>query len=63
MTPPGVADPLLAMPDEHLLLVGDARDAARLAQEAAAAYARARSPLSPGVFRFTEASLVPEVVS
>lgn len=63
VTPPGVADPLLALPDEHVLLVGDARDAARLAQEAAAAYAGARLPLSPAVFRFTEASLVPEVVS
>lgn len=63
VTPPGVADPLLAIPDEHVLLVADARDAARLAREAAAAYAGARSPLSPAVFRLREASPVPEVVS
>ena len=63
VTPPGVADPLLAIPDEHILLAGGARDAARLAQEAAAAYAGARSPLSPAIFRLREASLVPEVVS
>ena len=56
-------DPLLAIPDEHVLLVAGADEAERLAKAAGDAYAAARSPLTPAIFRLREASLVPEVVS
>ncbi len=63
VAPPDVREALWAVPDEHLLLVGDGGEAGRLAREAAAAFAAARRPLSPAVFRLREAALVPEVVS
>lgn len=63
VTPLDLEPAVAAIPHEHLLLIAGRDGAARLAGEAAAAFARARFPLTPAVFRLGEASLVPDVLS
>jgi hypothetical protein len=55
IVPPHMNDPLIAIPEETVLLIAPASGRAALASEAAARYTAASRPLSPGVFRATVA--------
>jgi hypothetical protein len=59
VVPPDVQDPVVALPEETVLLIAPAAQAPALAAEAAARYAGAGRPLAPGLYRFTAAGLVP----
>jgi len=63
VVPPGIARPVMAIPDEHCLLVGDETERDALRAHAAAAYARADAPLTPALFRPGDAPDRPIVVS
>jgi hypothetical protein len=63
VTPTDIPDPLLAIPDEHVLLVAGADGTAALAQAVEGEWRASRSPLTPALFRAREASLRPEIVS
>ncbi|MDR7556437.1 MAG: hypothetical protein QN157_12635 [Armatimonadota bacterium] len=59
VVPADVHDPVVAFPEETVLLVTPAAQASALAAEAAARYASAARPLSPRPYRLTAAGLVP----
>jgi hypothetical protein len=63
VVPPGIARPVMAIPDEHCLLVGDETERDILRAHAAAAYARADAPLTPALFLPGDAPDRPIVVS
>lgn len=58
IVPPAIADPLLAIPEETVLLVAPASERSALAAEAAGRYRASARPLSPHVFRPTPAGPV-----
>ncbi|MDR7417511.1 MAG: hypothetical protein QN178_01215 [Armatimonadota bacterium] len=51
LVPAGVDDPLVAIPEESVLLVAPSGECASLAAEASARFASAARPLSPAVFK------------
>ncbi|MDR7544962.1 MAG: hypothetical protein QN120_12015 [Armatimonadota bacterium] len=57
--PPGTSSPLVAIPEESVLLVAPEADRAALAAEAACRHAAAARPLTDQVFRITPAGPVP----
>lgn len=58
ITPHGVTDPLIAIPEESVLLIGSMSARASLQAEADARYAAAARPLSPALFRLGPAGPV-----
>lgn len=63
VVPAEIARPVMAIPDEHCLLVGDDSERDALRARAAAAYAGADAPLTPVLFRPGDAPDRPVVVS
>lgn len=53
IVPPEIADPIIAIPEESVLLIAPASDRAALAEEAAARYQVSTRPLCPQVLRLT----------
>ena len=58
--PGGIAQPVLAIPDEHACLIADRSSRARLAARALAMFQEAQFPLSPRLYRITPEGLRPE---
>ncbi len=59
IVPPDVTDPVIAVPEETVLLIAPARERVALAAEAAARHADSTRPVSPLVFRLSAAGPVP----
>lgn len=53
LIPPGVTNPVFAIPHEHALLIAPGDDEARLRREAEQAYRTAPLPLSPALYRWS----------
>ncbi|MDR7483651.1 MAG: hypothetical protein QN183_03170 [Armatimonadota bacterium] len=59
VVPPGVRDPVAAIPEETVLLLAPAAQAVALAAEAAARHAASTRPLAAGLLRLTAAGPLP----
>jgi hypothetical protein len=57
--PPGIDEPLIAIPEETVMLIAAAAERAALTAEAAARHAAAARPICPYVFQMTVAGPVP----
>jgi len=62
IVPPGISDPVLAIPHEHVCLIAPAADAAALAARAAELYAAGEFPLTAQLFTVSPDGPVPRPV-
>jgi hypothetical protein len=60
IVPAGIAQPLLAIPHDHVCLIADVSERIRLAAQAAQMFQTALVPLTPRLFRLTADGLHPE---
>ena len=59
LVPPGIADPVIAIPEETVMLIATASEQAALAAEAAARHKASTRPISSRLFRVTRSGPVP----